>query len=292
MERSVPKHMSNHATNLILLMAKNLFLVPKIEQSARATGHRLEVIEKVDGIDTRVSKQPNRFLTEPLHGPEGLFMRRIVEIQPALILVDLDAEDLPWDRWIQVLKTSAATRRIPILAYGPHVDREKQELALAMGADRFLSRAKLHTSLSSLIGHYTRMKDPNYILSACEDPFSSSAEQGLELLNQGKYYAAHEALEQAWIEGPGPRRKLYRALLQLSVAYYHLQRGNLAGARKLLLRMQQWLHPLPAVCCRIQVTELLLRVKALSHILEEADLEDGEQPPEIWFSKIPRIPSE
>jgi len=38
--------------------------------------------------------------------------------------------------------------------------------------------------------------------------------------------------EMAWRQETGPIRELYRGILQVSVAYYHLLHKNYAGARK------------------------------------------------------------
>lgn len=54
----------------------------------------------------------------------------------------------------------------------------------------------------------------------------------------------------------GPVRELYRAILQVGVAYYHAQRGNVRGAIKLLLRASQWLTPMPDECQGIDVAQL------------------------------------
>ncbi len=38
----------------------------------------------------------------------------------------------------------------------------------------------------------------------------------------------------------GPVRDLYRAILQVGVAYYHITRGNHAGGLRMLRRCVQW----------------------------------------------------
>jgi uncharacterized protein len=59
---------------------------------------------------------------------------------------------------------------------------------------------------------------------------------GLELLNIGKYFEAHEAIEAAWRAEPGEIRQLYQGILQVAVVYHHVTRHNYYGARKVIRR--------------------------------------------------------
>ncbi|HZU86404.1 MAG TPA: DUF309 domain-containing protein, partial [Anaerolineaceae bacterium] len=91
-----------------------------------------------------------------------------------------------------------------------------------------------------------------------EDCFSSlhpQALRGLELFNRGEYFEAHEALETAWRDETGPSRELYRGILQVAVAYYHLLRGNYPGAVKMFQRCKQWLEPFPDTCRGINLLQ-------------------------------------
>ncbi len=79
------------------------------------------------------------------------------------------------------------------------------------------------------------------------------AEHGIRLFDSRHYFEAHEALEMAWREEPGAIRDLYRGILQVAVAYYHIQRGNYVGARKLFNRCRRWLAPFPEVIAGINL---------------------------------------
>ncbi len=89
---------------------------------------------------------------------------------------------------------------------------------------------------------------PEEITCACEGDLPTLVLSGLEMFNRGDYFAAHELLEEAWRGEPGPVRELYRGILQVAVAYYHLLRGNYTGASKMFLRSRTWLDPFPARC--------------------------------------------
>ena len=48
----------------------------------------------------------------------------------------------------------------------------------------------------------------------------------------------------------------YRSILQIGIALYQIERGNYRGAVKMLLRVRQWLTPLPDVCRGVDVAGL------------------------------------
>jgi predicted metal-dependent hydrolase len=100
---------------------------------------------------------------------------------------------------------------------------------------------------------------------ACSGTLPVLVIKGLELFNAHEYFEAHESLETAWRQEPGPIRELYRGILQVSVAYYHLLRKNYAGARKVFQRCHKWLEPFPDICRGIDLAGFrqdYLRVEA------------------------------
>lgn len=87
----------------------------------------------------------------------------------------------------------------------------------------------------------------------CSGPLPDEALHGLELFNAGEYFEAHEALENAWRAETGPVRELYRGILQVGVAYYHLLNGNYSGAVKMFQRCKPWLEPFSDDCKGIEL---------------------------------------
>lgn len=57
-----------------------------------------------------------------------------------------------------------------------------------------------------------------------------------ELLDAGRPFFAHDVLEAAWKQAPGPDRQLWQGLAQVCVGLTHVQRGNRVGAARLLRR--------------------------------------------------------
>lgn len=56
------------------------------------------------------------------------------------------------------------------------------------------------------------------------------------LLDEGRPFAAHEALEVRWKSGPAEERELWQGLAQLCVGLTHHERGNTVGASRLVER--------------------------------------------------------
>jgi hypothetical protein len=90
----------------------------------------------------------------------------------------------------------------------------------------------------------------------CAGALPPDAVEGIRLFNAGHYWLAHEALESAWRKETGPVRDLYRGILQAGVVYYHIERGNLAGARKVYQRCCKWLVLFPDVCRGVNLARL------------------------------------
>jgi predicted metal-dependent hydrolase len=96
----------------------------------------------------------------------------------------------------------------------------------------------------------------------CKAALHPQAAEGLRLFNAGKYFEAHEALEEAWNEEKGPVRELYRGILQIAVVYLHITRRNYNGAIKVYGRSQKWLKDWPALCRGVYVEELRRNAEA------------------------------
>jgi predicted metal-dependent hydrolase len=96
----------------------------------------------------------------------------------------------------------------------------------------------------------------NDLPAACTGDLHPMAVRGFELFDARQYWHAHEALETAWLEEPGPVRDLYRGVLQAGVVYLHVQRENYRGAVKVYHRCRRWLDPFPDHCRGLNVGQL------------------------------------
>ncbi len=167
--------------------------------------------------------------TEPTSGPLAALIRAIASQQPLAILID----DASVSETIKgTLVSSPATRRLPQLIWSSDT----------MALDPLL------VQIQRVISETEAEKKID-----CQRPLRPEAEDGIVLFNAGQYYKAHDPLEEAWNQEEAPDRDLYRALLQVSVAYHHCEKGNYRGGVKLLLRAKQWLAKLPDQCRGVDI---------------------------------------
>ena len=61
-------------------------------------------------------------------------------------------------------------------------------------------------------------------------------DRGVAEFNTGYYFECHDTLEDMWTGIRGPSRDFFQGLIQVSVAFYHLGNGNLAGAESMSRR--------------------------------------------------------
>jgi predicted metal-dependent hydrolase len=61
-------------------------------------------------------------------------------------------------------------------------------------------------------------------------------DKGVDEFNRGYFFECHDTLEEMWTGLRGPARDFFQGLIQVSVAFYHLDNGNLAGAESMLQR--------------------------------------------------------
>jgi len=193
---------------------------------------------------------------EPVSGLGGRFVDQITSWNPSLLIIDLGDSVVPWESWLAILKSSPATRRIPIIAFGPHIDVESLKRAESLNADVVVPRSRFFNQMSDLISDAVILHDNEEYFRACQEALSDKALIGLQEFNLGHYFEAHEHLEDAWNEDTTVGRNLYRAALQVAVAYLQIERGNYAGAVKMILRSRQWFAQLPDICRGIDVAQL------------------------------------
>jgi predicted metal-dependent hydrolase len=241
---------------VIVGFVADIFFAVKIEETAKALGYRVEWIERVDQVAPPEPDLPGRQLGEHLVGPGAVLIDLITRWGPVLLIFDLNNNEIPWQEWITMLSSVPATRRIPILAFGSHVDVGATQKAKSAGAKEVVARSRFVSALPQLIEKHALRIDFRALQAACRQPISKRALQGIEEFNRGDYFEAHETLEEAWMEEKAPIRDLYRAVLQVAVAYLQIERANYNGAAKMFLRVRQWIDPLPDVCCGIDIVQL------------------------------------
>jgi uncharacterized protein len=195
------------------------------------------------------------------------YLARLADEQAALILVDGHYPD--WQHFTTSPKVNAATRRIPVVVVTNDADLRRD--AAAAGADLVIAPGDLAARLDQVIADYARILPEDTaarLADQCDEPLPERALEGIEQFNQGEYYHQHDSFEALWMEESGPVRELYRAILQVGIAYFQVTRHNPHGAHKMILRSIQWLNIQPDVCRGVDVARLRADAMRLRDYLE------------------------
>ena len=105
-------------------------------------------------------------------------------------------------------------------------------------------------------------------------PMDPRVIKGIQLFNQKKFFDAHEELELAWRDETQPIRDLFRGILQIGVAYYHIQHRNFIGAQKMFIRAEKWLLPYSGFCLGINIEKLKKDTNKISRMLNNGELNE------------------
>jgi predicted metal-dependent hydrolase len=200
------------------------------------------------------------------------YVARLADDNAAMVLVG-DGED--WRFWTVTPKTSPATRRIPVVMVTD--DAEIGEAALRGGANLVVAPDELLAELPTLLEDLARVPDPAVMATLdaqCDDPLPPEAVEAVKKFNSGEFYKQHDLFEALWMAEEHPIRDLYRAVLQVGIAYYQATLGNQRGSHKMLLRSLQWLALLPDVCQGIDIAALRADAARVRAELERVG-EDG-----------------
>ena len=87
-------------------------------------------------------------------------------------------------------------------------------------------------------------------------------ERGLALARAGEYFAAHEALEDAWRAAEPAEKDFFQGLVHVVVAWYQAGRGNEVGCRRQLEKAARRLAPFAPSHRGVDVATLLRQVEA------------------------------
>lgn len=93
--------------------------------------------------------------------------------------------------------------------------------------------------------------------------------QFIEKFNAGEYYECHDLLEEIWMEDKSD--KFLQGLLQLSVGLYHLEYGNVKGARWMFGNARKYLSRYEPLHGGLHVSEIIRYIQACEAVLPDAD---------------------
>jgi predicted metal-dependent hydrolase len=127
----------------------------------------------------------------------------------------------------------------------------------------------LGNALSSRLVYPDQQYTAEQICAACRGALHPQARVGLRLFNRGEYFEAHEALELAWRDERGAVREMYRGVLQIGVAYFHILNQNYSGAMKMFTRAKPWLAPFPSPCRGVDLASLKRDAAQIETIVQQ-----------------------
>ncbi len=94
--------------------------------------------------------------------------------------------------------------------------------------------------------------------------------EGLALYEAGEFFAAHEAWESVWLGTQQPEKMFLQGLIQVTAAFYHLQRNNPLGTARLLEASLLRLERYPEAFGGISVSLLCSDIRERLHMLKAA----------------------
>lgn len=155
---------------LILSLVSDLFFSVQIESTVKGLGWTLTNIDRADQIPAQppLANQAAANADAADHD----FIAYVVRLQPSLIIVERNSTTLPWERWIAAIKSSPATRRIPIISFGSHVDLDQRQRALNAGCDEVYSKGRFTSDMRNIIQKNARASDPESARAAADGELS------------------------------------------------------------------------------------------------------------------------
>lgn len=82
------------------------------------------------------------------------------------------------------------------------------------------------------------------------------------------FFEFHEILEDVWMDWRGPERRFLQGLIQLGVAFYHIQRHNYRGAMSMFRNGCVKVAPHAPEYCGVELTQFLERIEKCRGLLE------------------------
>lgn len=82
------------------------------------------------------------------------------------------------------------------------------------------------------------------------------------------FFEFHEILEDVWMKWRGPERRFLQGLIQLGVAFYHIQRNNYRGAMSMFRNGFAKVMPHSPRYCGVELKKFLKRIEKCRSLVE------------------------
>jgi len=103
--------------------------------------------------------------------------------------------------------------------------------------------------------------------------------RGLEAIRSGRYFEAHEELEEAWRAAPAEERDFFQGLVHVAVAWYQAGRGRPVATGRQLEKAERRLTPFAPAYRGVDVEGVLRQVETAREQVAEGSL--ALDPPRI-----------
>ena len=103
--------------------------------------------------------------------------------------------------------------------------------------------------------------------------------RGLEEIRAGRYFEAHEELEEAWRAAPAEERDFFQGLVHVAVAWYQAGRGRPVATGRQLDKAARRLGPFAPAHRGVDVEGVLAQVEIAQRNVAEGSLD--LDPPQV-----------
>jgi uncharacterized protein len=103
--------------------------------------------------------------------------------------------------------------------------------------------------------------------------------RGIEAINAGRYFEAHEELEEAWRAASAEERDFFQGLVHVAVAWYQAGRGRPVATARQLEKAARRLAPFAPRHRGVDVEAVLAQVRAAQVRVADGSL--GLDPAEV-----------
>jgi predicted metal-dependent hydrolase len=109
--------------------------------------------------------------------------------------------------------------------------------------------------------------------------------EGIRLFNEGHFFEAHEAWEEAWSQVPDRRReRFYRAIIRGAVTLELLRRGRAVGVRQVFVDCLNTFEGLPPIFMGLDIAGFIAALRhAIGPTLEDLEARDVPIDPSRLF---------
>jgi len=116
------------------------------------------------------------------------------------------------------------------------------------------------------------------------DANTAAFARGMRQFNAREFWHAHESWEGIWLTAPEPEKTFLQGIIQISAAFYHHQKRNLAGTRSLLARGLEKVERFPAEHRGLRLEELRRAVRKWLEELQGTGACAGKRYPRLRWA--------